>query len=181
MTIKISLQSDNGGEFASQKVANWCAKKGILRRFSTPHHHQSNGRVERVIRTLRNMLNRTPGSLKIKLTGIVGSYNDSKHRGIGMCPNEAMREENFLAVKKMTNSYKREFKSVSLRKFNVGDSVILRNENRSGKNDDELKMTGRVTEICKNNTYKVKCKGKKELVRHATQMRVWPRDVGDQG
>ena len=48
------LQSDNGREFNNGTLKKWCETHNIGMRFSTPHYHQGNGRVERAIRTIRS-------------------------------------------------------------------------------------------------------------------------------
>lgn len=83
----VTLISDNGREFSNKEVENWCKNNGITHLFSIPYYHQSNGRVERANKTLREALKKTPGVLKIKLKQIVSNYNNLTHRGIGMTPN----------------------------------------------------------------------------------------------
>uniref|UniRef100_A0AAV1VKE2 Polyprotein n=1 Tax=Peronospora matthiolae TaxID=2874970 RepID=A0AAV1VKE2_9STRA len=46
------LQSDNGGEYKSDKLARFCAERGIQQRFTTPYTPQLNGVAERMNRTL---------------------------------------------------------------------------------------------------------------------------------
>uniref|UniRef100_A0AAV1VGZ7 Integrase catalytic domain-containing protein n=1 Tax=Peronospora matthiolae TaxID=2874970 RepID=A0AAV1VGZ7_9STRA len=46
------LQSDNGGEYKSDKLARFCAEQGIQQRFTPPYTPQLNGVAERMNRTL---------------------------------------------------------------------------------------------------------------------------------
>uniref|UniRef100_A0AAV1T0R7 Integrase catalytic domain-containing protein n=1 Tax=Peronospora matthiolae TaxID=2874970 RepID=A0AAV1T0R7_9STRA len=46
------LQSDNGGEYKSDKLARFCAERGIQQRFTPPYTPQLNGVAERMNRTL---------------------------------------------------------------------------------------------------------------------------------
>ena len=55
----------------------------------------------------------------------------------------------------------------------------MRNEQKTCKNDDEFKDLGKIVAILENDNYKVQGKGSRELIRHVTQLRVWPGSVGD--
>ena len=46
------LQSDNGGEYTSDKMAKFCADRGILQKFTPPYTPQLNGVAEKMNRTL---------------------------------------------------------------------------------------------------------------------------------
>ena len=172
------LQSDNGREFSNKKIEKWCKDRKIVQKFTTPHYHQGNGRVERVIRTIRNMLKRTQGPLKVKLSKVINAYNNSKHRGIGMSPNKALIKENYEAVRLKSKEYSREFKPVKHKRYNIGDNVILKNELKLNKNDDEFKRLGTISDVLENDNYVIKTKNNKMLTRHSTQLKVWPGDVG---
>ncbi len=91
---------DNGKEFDNKQVQNFCQENNIQIKYSIPYFHESNGRVERAIRTLRDALKRTRGTLKAKLPKILAAYNNAKHRGIGTSPIEALKEENSYEVLK---------------------------------------------------------------------------------
>ena len=54
-----SIQSDNGPHFVNEVIACLTRVLGIRHRLSTPYYPQSNGKVERVIGTLKSMLKRT--------------------------------------------------------------------------------------------------------------------------
>jgi transposase InsO family protein len=97
--------SDNGKEFDNHEVRIWLRTKNIKQVFSIPYYHQSNGRIERVNRTIRNACRKTNGPLIIKLKDIVDNYNNMTHRGIGMSPNEAIKPENYELVKKHEMMY----------------------------------------------------------------------------
>lgn len=51
-----TLITDNGKEFENEILKNWCQKNNINIRYSLPYYHQSNGRIERVNRTIRNAI-----------------------------------------------------------------------------------------------------------------------------
>jgi hypothetical protein len=89
-----------GREFENTKFKEWI-KNNILRHvFSVPFFHQSNGRVERVNRTIREAIKKTPGNVKTKCKRIIDNYNNTCHRGLGMSPNSTCKPENFENVKR---------------------------------------------------------------------------------
>lgn len=57
----LDLRSDNGGEYVSHRMRDWCRAHGIKQTMGPPHTPQLNGVVERYNRTL---LNRLKPSLK---------------------------------------------------------------------------------------------------------------------
>lgn len=97
----ICIMSDNGREFKNQMVKEWCRKNQVKHEFSIPYYHQSNGRVERANKTLRDAIRKTQGRLSVKLKEIVANYNNTRHRGIGMTPNQALLEENWQKVREI--------------------------------------------------------------------------------
>jgi transposase InsO family protein len=46
------LHSDCGSDYTSQEMADYCIDMGIKQTFSTPYHHDENGKVERAQRTI---------------------------------------------------------------------------------------------------------------------------------
>ena len=54
-----SIQSDNGPHFVNEVIRNLTQTLGVRHRLSTPYYPQSNGKVERVIGTIKSMLKRT--------------------------------------------------------------------------------------------------------------------------
>lgn len=51
-----SLQCDNGGEYDNRAFKDHLASTSTLLRFSCPHTSQQNGRAERMLRTINNMI-----------------------------------------------------------------------------------------------------------------------------
>ena len=49
------VRSDNGGEFLSQELQSWFLRKGITHERTTPYSPESNGKAERLNRTLLDM------------------------------------------------------------------------------------------------------------------------------
>lgn len=50
------FQCDNGGEYNNQQFQNLCDTHGIKMRFSCPHTSPQNGKSERMIRTINNVV-----------------------------------------------------------------------------------------------------------------------------
>ncbi|PIK36096.1 hypothetical protein BSL78_27072 [Apostichopus japonicus] len=53
------LISDNGPQFTSEMMIQFCERHEINHVTSAPHHQQANGRAERNIQTVKNMLKKT--------------------------------------------------------------------------------------------------------------------------
>lgn len=51
-----AFHCDNGGEYRSREFSNFISSHGIQSRFSCPHTSQQNGRAERTLRTLNNLV-----------------------------------------------------------------------------------------------------------------------------
>lgn len=172
--IKIKkLLCDNGGEFRSKEISLWCEKNKIELSFSIPYYHESNGRVERVNRTLRESLKKNKGSLKIILDQVVENYNNTSHRGIGTTPKEALKPENRETVKLVSRKYKQEFGGKKVKEvLEIGDRVYIKNEVKKNKMDNEFNEQGEV--ICRegDTSYKVRNSKGRELVRHISQLRL---------
>ncbi|KAF9742977.1 hypothetical protein NGRA_3604, partial [Nosema granulosis] len=92
MPIK-TLICDDGREFNNEALNKFCKENSIERIYSIPYYHQSNGRIERANRTIRDALKHTKGLTKRILSEVISSYNNTYHRGLGMSPNEATKPE----------------------------------------------------------------------------------------
>ncbi|KAG0437438.1 Pol polyprotein [Dictyocoela muelleri] len=78
------MVTENGREFNNQKVKTWARLKGICIDFSILYYHKSNGRIERLNRTIRDGLKKTSGSMSKRLENVLLIYNTRVcHRGIG--------------------------------------------------------------------------------------------------
>ena len=86
-----NILSDNGMEFAAELFKKGLQSYGINHIFSTPYKPSSNGCVERVNRTLTQMLrSMTTGNRDWEdcLAKAVITYNTTKHSEIDMSPSE---------------------------------------------------------------------------------------------
>ena len=46
------LRCDNGGEFLSSNLRNWCKQKGMILDYAAPYSPQLNGKAERMNKTI---------------------------------------------------------------------------------------------------------------------------------
>ena len=183
-----TLVADNGREFFNKKVKKWGNEMGINIKFTIPYYHQSNGRVERVNRTIRNALTKTPGNHKINLIKVIENYNNARHRGIGMSPNEALLEVNREKVIETENKYMKEFekKNKCTRKVQEGDRVVVKNEIRSDKRDNRFEIIGTIRKNEYGDIYEILTDSGDLFKRHISQIKrirggeVESRDQTDQ-
>lgn len=175
------LISDNGKEFSNRFVKEWTNKKGLMHKFTTPYYHKSNGRVERVNRTIREAIRKSKGPVKKNLKLLIENYNGMVHRGIGMSPKNAIMRENWDVVRNNVDKYKNEFKKYNKIRttFQIGDEVLIRNEMKTKKMDEAFKEFGEVLERVHGDVYKIKTKAGKTIRRHESQLKkVEKREVG---
>lgn len=57
----ITLIADNGKEFNNKELKKWAAENKINLNYSVPYFYESNGRIERANRKIRDALKRTKG------------------------------------------------------------------------------------------------------------------------
>ena len=69
------IQTDNGPCFNSNRFQQFCDALDIQHLTSSPHYHESNGRVERSIQTLKQMLKKTKNEEEMTMALI--SYHDT--------------------------------------------------------------------------------------------------------
>ena len=93
------------------------------------------------------------------------------NRGIGMTPNEAQLAENKGKVLRKSEIYRKEFKEKTFIKYKKGEEVIVRNELKGNKMDDEYKEIGTIEESLEHNAYSIKLKDGSKIKRHSSQLR----------
>ena len=92
------ILSDNGPEFIAEVVADVLQKYGVQHVFSTPYKPSSNGAVERLNRTIIEMVRCTmPDGVAWDevLSRTVINYNNSVHASLGMTPSECILAESY--------------------------------------------------------------------------------------
>jgi hypothetical protein len=137
-----SIITDNGREFDNNQVKEWTDSKKVKHILTIPYY-QKERRIERFNTTIRDAFRKTK-VVNQNLKGILENFNKMIHRGIGMSPVEALKEENRNLVLKNIEFYKREFnkKDKEHVKLNIGKSVIVKEEIKSDKMADEFKQKG---------------------------------------
>jgi len=156
-----NFMTDKGREFDNVQMKNYCSKQDI--NYYTSQNPETKAAIaERVIRTLKSRLYRYFEHKKVwkytdVLQKIVDSYNGSKHRSIGMAPNEvSAANENRVRRKLYPKS-----QSKPSFKFNIGDQVRLAREKPVFGKGYKQQWTDEIFTVCQQKrtdppTYKVK-------------------------
>lgn len=110
--IPETVRSDNGPQYSSQEFARFASSYGFSHVTSSPRYPQSNGQVERMVQTIKQMLKKSPDPHIAVL-----SYRATPHPWCGYSPAElcmgrrirtAVPQSNAMLIPKW--SYLREFK-----------------------------------------------------------------------
>lgn len=129
------IVSDNAKEFVSRNLRDWCGRLGINRRLVSVESHQSNGRVERAIRTIRDgLVKNKVGSIEERLERIVEGYNETYHEGIKCTPEEAWNnQEKAMIQNSRQGEYSKRFMQKEPEKFIEGQQVRVAKRENLGK------------------------------------------------
>ncbi|KAI5151978.1 hypothetical protein ENBRE01_2475 [Enteropsectra breve] len=159
----VEIITDNGREFCNERVKKLVWEYGIEHHKAGIEAHRSNGRVERVIRSIRDGLERMKeGTIRERVERIVEIYNNSYHAAIRCAPKEAFYDDRGEA--QMENSraglYQKRFKMMKREKFLKGQKVrITSHENLKDKTKNEkgrFYRNGVIIDVCDNDSYLVK-------------------------
>ena len=171
------LVSDNGGQFVSEEFSNFLKTNGI-QHIKIPPYAATNRQAERYVHTLKqrltkHMLEDNKSSEEHCLANFLLSYRTTPNSRTGQSPAELMMKRSLRtrlrmlkphmstsmmdAQDKQTELYDKE---VKLRKFEKGDTVIVR-DMRDGI---ETWITGVVIAIKGLLTYLVRCGGRVRYV-----------------
>ena len=98
-----TLLTDNGAGFSSEVLDKYLKARGVKHIFGAPYHPQTQGKVERFNRTLKERVNLwlhgTPDDLRAALGKECEAYNERPHEALkNVCPNDvyAGRKEEVL-------------------------------------------------------------------------------------
>lgn len=157
------LITDNGREFTSTTFKEFCAEKNIEHRIVSVESHRSNGRVERVIGTIRERLEKVKeGKLEERIARICENYNQTYHSALKCTPEEAWKEDpdEVMLRNSRLGDYAKSFKRRYREKFEQGDEVrIAQRQNLKGlPKEAKGRYTGRgiIVEECEGDSYIVK-------------------------
>ncbi|KAF9762720.1 hypothetical protein NGRA_1797 [Nosema granulosis] len=86
---------------SAKEIERWCVEKGIKRHLITPHHHQSNGRIEQLNKTILEAVNKQSHkrSLAHRVLRAIMVYNRVKNTKIKMSPEEARNPSNWNLIR----------------------------------------------------------------------------------
>jgi len=106
------LLSDNGSAFTSELLGRFLKGHGVRQIHGAPYHPQTQGKVERLNRRIKEVVNLlvhdTPMALRAAIRAEVERYNDTPHEGIlNVSPNEMYegRQEEILARRAAKKRY----------------------------------------------------------------------------
>ena len=155
--------TDNGKEFINDEMRQLCKNLDIKHRKVSVESHRSNGRVERVIGTLRESILKMSGiSFEEKVGKSIEIYNRSFHTGIGCTPLEAVKDSSGQVM--IANGPEGEYSKRFVRRKGeifVREQLVLvsKSENLKGPSKYEkgrfLKQ-GRIHSVCGGDSYLVR-------------------------
>lgn len=156
--------TDNGKEFSNEEFSEYCAKNNILHTKVSIESHRSNGRVERVIRTLREGLLKAESVDEIgkKFECVLHQYNNTYHKAIRRTPVEAIMDDDFdlLTANSRYGTYARSFKKRCGEKFLLNQKVLIARRENLGRDTKSIKGRfldeGRVIGVFGNDSYLVR-------------------------
>lgn len=173
-----TLVMDQSKENLSNAVRVWAENNNVELHFTSPFHHQSNGRVERFNRTLQEGIYKigSKKNLRDKVNKVLEVYNSIKHTSIGISPNEAIKIENHKSVKeaqhKMAIKHNEKYDNIAEEdKLSVGDVVLIKTECNRKKSEPLFKETGVIDTVLPNNAYYIKSVNNSYFKRHASQLK----------
>ena len=113
------LLSDNGPCYVSSELREWLEEKGMTHTRGKPYHPQTQGKIERWHRTLKNRIlldnHYLPGDLERQLEEFINHYNTRRyHESLNNLTPECVFTGQGVAVLKKRNDIK--LKTIALRK-----------------------------------------------------------------
>ena len=88
-----TLLTDNGSGFAGEIMEKYLKARGVRHIFGAPYHPQTQGKVERFNRTMKEKVNlwvyATPEALQAAIERMIEDYNDTPHEALqNVSPND---------------------------------------------------------------------------------------------
>jgi hypothetical protein len=163
-----NIITDQGPEFKNAWMEDLCIRRSIYHHMTSTEHHEANGRVERLLRTIREAYRKdieNKGEMEEKIKEIINRYNDSKHSGIGVSPKEAWEMDSKELKNKEKSAYEKKFKKKNREKF-IESQIIGVKEIPTNKENQRYGKTGKIIKVLDNDAYLVKCGDKIEKRHH---------------
>lgn len=166
------LITDNGKEFTSVKFRVMCYNAEVKLTTVSVESHRSNGRVERLIGTLRESLAKNKeGKLVDRVKKFIDVYNSTYHSGIRCTPLEALSDETGLVMLENgpDGAYARRFIKRKREKFVRGQ--VVRMASRENIKGDVKNIKGRfvhegvILDVLEGDSYLVKRLGDDRIVK----------------
>ena len=184
--VPVNILSDNGPEFTSDVFSKFLEGCGINHKLTTPYCPTSNGAVERVNRTIQNLLKtivKEGHRWDEHLARAIISYNNTPHGELGMSPSECLLAKSHKVrgdppLQPELQSYWRKGHPKFL-SFRVGDLVVKRLEHKGHSNVNKFlpKFSGPFKVIKVNSlgiTYEIKnCSSGSVLKAHHGKLRIF--------
>ena len=187
------IHVDHGKSFESKRLRELTEECGIKTMFSRPHHHNTNGIIERQFRTIRKLMTATLSERKNTnwadiVPEIEYTLNATYQKTLGKSPAEIIfgrkinrlqwyenqqinREEITRQIKEQQNKME---EGITKRNFTVGDKVLIKKEIRTKEQD---KYEGPYTITSKNHErqYTLVDEQGRKLIRNVEKIRDFKR------
>ncbi|KAF9762178.1 hypothetical protein NGRA_2185 [Nosema granulosis] len=159
------LITDNGREFINDKFKEMCRTQGIKHRKVSIEAHRSNGRVERVIGTLRETMAKVKVDVfENKVSESIRIYNTYYHSGIKFTPLEAIQGDSgkVMIENGPEGGYSKRFIARKREKFIKNQIIRVAKSENLGSQGKYMKgrflAHGKILEVCQNDSYIVRLK-----------------------
>ena len=160
--------TDQGLEFKNKWMEDLCRRRAITHHMTSTEHHEGNGRVERLLRTIRELYRKDTedkSDMTTKIAKLINCYNNSKHTGTGVSPAEAWETDSKTLKNKERSVYEKKFKKKNREAF-IESQIVAVKETPTKKENQRYGKTGKVVKILDNDAYLVKCNDKIEKRHH---------------
>ncbi|KRH93375.1 putative LTR retrotransposon [Pseudoloma neurophilia] len=160
---------DQGREFNSHKFDDFCSQNKIKKHNTAIEHSEGNGRVERLIRTLRTYF-RKEEKRKVdneKFQEILDKYNHTLNTAIQSSPMEAwqMEMEKTKIANQKTSKYASRFRKKKREEF-IEKQIVAVQEFPRHKENTRKGATGEIVKKLQNDNYIVEIDGKEKKINH---------------
>lgn len=158
--IPEKIITDSGREFTSDMFKRMCKNYGIAHSVVSVENHRSNGRIERVVGTLRELARKNSlDDIEEKFNTVTDIYNTSYHNSIKTSPKEAFENyEDLDLILRNQNNAKIGKHKVKIKEeiFKIGDNVrIAQYDNINKYERGRFKRLGKIISKCNKNSYLV--------------------------